>query len=209
VPAVSKLRKTAFGLHTYLEQMYIADKLVDKVDYKENSLPKGEYENCTFKNCDFYHTDFSGIQFQSCEFVVCNLSLVTLSRAAFRDVQFKDCKMLGLRFDHCNPLGLAFLFDTCSLDHASFYKTKIRKTVFKNSGLRETDFTQCDLTGSVFENCDLIRATFANTRLEKADFRTSYNYSIDPENNYIKKAKFSLPGICGLLDKYDIEIDHG
>jgi fluoroquinolone resistance protein len=43
--------------------------------------------------------------------------------------------------------------------------------------------------------------------LEKADFRTAYNYSIDPEKNRIKKAKFSIFGVTGLLDKYDIEIE--
>ena len=43
--------------------------------------------------------------------------------------------------------------------------------------------------------------------LEKADFRTAFNYSIDPENNRMKKAKFSPPEVVGLLNKYDIEID--
>jgi len=52
-----------------------------------------------------------------------------------------------------------------------------------------------------------MRAAFENTILEKADFRTSFNYSIDPEKNRIRKARFSLAGISGLLDKYDIEID--
>jgi len=53
----------------------------------------------------------------------------------------------------------------------------------------------------------LAGAIFENTILEKADFRTSLNYSIDPENNRIRKAKFSILEISGLLDKYDIEID--
>ncbi|WP_086936325.1 pentapeptide repeat-containing protein [Chamaesiphon minutus] len=59
----------------------------------------------------------------------------------------------------------------------------------------------------MFENCDLTDAIFQYTILEKADFRTAYNYSIDPELNRIKKAKFSRSGIAGLLDKYDIDID--
>jgi hypothetical protein len=37
--------------------------------------------------------------------------------------------------------------------------------------------------------------------------RTSFNYSIDLERNRIKKAQFSITGIAGLLDKYDIDID--
>jgi len=115
--------------------------------------------------------------------------------------------MLGLHFDNCNEFGLSFSFENCILNHSTFYKTKIKKTTFKNTQLQEADFTECDLTDSLFDNCDLTRATFDNTVIEKADFRTSYNYSIDPEINRIKKAKFSIYGITGLLVKYDLVID--
>jgi hypothetical protein len=53
----------------------------------------------------------------------------------------------------------------------------------------------------------LDQANFEQTTLEKSDFRTSYNYSINPELNRIKKAKFSLNAIAGLLTKYDIVIE--
>ena len=115
--------------------------------------------------------------------------------------------MLGLRFENCNAFGLSFSFDNCQLNHSSFYKTKIKRTVFKNSQLHEVDFTACDLTNTLFDNCDLKGAIFENTNIEKADFRTSCNYSLDPEINRIKKAKFSISGVSGLLDKYDIEIE--
>ncbi|MEI6884575.1 MAG: hypothetical protein WCO02_08810 [Bacteroidota bacterium] len=39
------------------------------------------------------------------------------------------------------------------------------------------------------------------------DFRSSFNYSIDPGMNRMKKAKFSLAGLVGLLDQYDIEVE--
>jgi len=73
--------------------------------------------------------------------------------------------------------------------------------------LHETDFTEADLTNAVFENCDLKGAVFENTMLEKADFRTAFNYAINPEINKIRKAKFSMPAVMRLLDKYDILID--
>jgi len=69
------------------------------------------------------------------------------------------------------------------------------------------DFTESDLTGSFFEDCDLQKAIFLNTNLEKVDFRSSINFSIDPEKNRIRKAKFSRIEIVGLLNKYDIEIE--
>jgi uncharacterized protein YjbI with pentapeptide repeats len=69
------------------------------------------------------------------------------------------------------------------------------------------DWTECDLSSSVFERCDLRDAKFENSNLEKVDFRTAFNFSIDPDNNRIKKARFSLDGVPGLLGKYNIEID--
>jgi len=69
------------------------------------------------------------------------------------------------------------------------------------------DFSQADLTEAVFEQCDLLGAVFDFTTLVKTDFRTSFNYSIHPENNKIKKARFSREGIAGLLDRYDIIIE--
>lgn len=88
-----------------------------------------------------------------------------------------------------------------------FIRLRSKKTLFKNTQLKEVDFTDCDLTQSVFDKCDLTDAKFDNSILEKADFRTASHYSINPEVNRIKKARFALSGIPGLLDKYDIEID--
>jgi uncharacterized protein YjbI with pentapeptide repeats len=73
--------------------------------------------------------------------------------------------------------------------------------------VREADFSSADLTASGFLNCDLSRSVFHQSILEKVDFRSANNYSVDPELNRIKKAKFSLPGVSGLLDKYQIIIE--
>lgn len=115
--------------------------------------------------------------------------------------------MMGLHFENCNAFGMAFSFTGCTLDHSSFFKTKIKKTFFKSCQLHDADFSECDLSGALFDTCDLHNATFENTILEKADLRTAINYSINPEVNKIKKARFSLPAVIGLLDKYDIDIE--
>ncbi|MDO9037589.1 MAG: pentapeptide repeat-containing protein, partial [Lutibacter sp.] len=98
-------------------------------------------------------------------------------------------------------------FEDCHLNIISFYKLKLKNTKFNKCKLQEVDFTETDLSNASFNNCDLIGSIFNATILEKADFRTSYNYSIDPEINRIKKARFSLQGIVGLLGKYQIEIE--
>jgi len=192
---------------TDMESLFVEEKKFEKIDFTKSNLAKGEYEYCTFIHCDFSNTDLSHIKFIECEFNSCNLSLVKLVQTVFRDIEFKDCKMLGLQFENCSEFGLSFNFEGCTLNHSAFYKTKIKKTNFKNVQLQEVDFTECDLTGSTFYQCDLSKAVFANTILEKTDFRTSYNYSINPEINKLKKARFSLSSVTGLLDKYDIEVD--
>jgi fluoroquinolone resistance protein len=183
------------------------DKSFDKENFTQAHLQKGEYENCVFNQCDFSNSDLSEIKFIDCEFTSCDLSLAKINGTAFRDVKFRECKMLGLRFDTCHDFGLAFSFEGCVINHCCFAARKLKKTIFKSSQLQEADFTDSDLTGAVFDRCDLTRTVFENTILEKADLRTALNYSFDPEINKIKKARFSLSGITGLLQKYDIEID--
>ncbi|WP_291125797.1 pentapeptide repeat-containing protein [Flavobacterium sp. UBA6031] len=185
----------------------IEDKLFDRLDYTVTKLPRGEYENCRFLNCNFYNGDLSHMTFRECIFDSCDFSLAKLKNTAMNDIHFVDCKLLGVQFEECNPFLLSFYFENCVLKLTVFNKLKLKRTRFKNCNMQETDFTETDLNGSVFDNCDLLRAIFHKTNLEKADFLTSFNYSIDPEQNRIKKARFSRMGIIGLLDKYGIEIE--
>ena len=182
------------------------DKKYTGNDFSNSGLETGTYENCTFTNCTFIQSDLSEFQFQECTFVDCDLSMAKISSTAFRDVKFIGCKLLGLHFDECNTFLLEMSFDNCQLNLASFYKLSVKKTVFKNCILHEVDFAEADLSQSQFLNCDLSGAIFDNTNLEKSDFRTSINYSINPQTNKIKKAQFSIPDVIGLLNAFDIKI---
>jgi len=73
--------------------------------------------------------------------------------------------------------------------------------------MHEADLTGCDLTGATMDNCSLAGTTFERTVLEKADLRHSTGFVIDPDSNKVKKAKFSLSELPGLLLKYDIIVD--
>lgn len=190
-----------------MERTYIEEKTFDKTDFAQQPLTVAGYENCRFINCDLSHADLSGIHFMECSFTGCNLSMAKLIKTSFRDVCFSHCKLLGLHFEQCDHFLFSARFDNCQLNLCSFYQVKMKKTGFKDCNLREADLTETDLSQAVFENCDLMKVIFDNTILEKADLRTAYNYSIDPDRNRIKKAKFSIAGIAGLLDKYDIEVE--
>ena len=83
----------------------------------------------------------------------------------------------------------------------------MKNTQFIDCILKEANFTETDLTKSVFRICDLSNTIFDRTNLSNADLLTSYNFSIDPELNKLKKAKFSYQSLSGLLYKYDIIIE--
>ncbi len=190
-----------------MARAYIEEKQFDTIDFTQKPLTEADYENCTFVNCNFSGSTLTNIIFAECTFTDCNLSLAIITQTAFKIVAFKNSKLLGLHFENCNPFLFEVYFENCILNLSSFYKLKIKKTRFVNCSLHEVDFAAADLTSAVFDKCDLTGSVFQNSIIEKADFSTAYNYSINPEINKIKKAKFSLAGITGLLDKYDIEVD--
>ena len=175
--------------------------------YTEEHLVKGDYENCIFNNCVFASSDLSGINFVECVFENCDFSNAKINNTSFKDVKFKNCKLLGLHFEECNPFLLSFYFKACILNFSSFYKLNLKNTNFKESKLEDVDFIESNLKNAVFTNCDLKGAKFENSELTNADFTTSFNYSINPEVNKVTNTKFSLEGLPGLLDKYDIVIE--
>ena len=180
---------------------------IDQTIHQKDSFEKGEYENCLIEGCNLSEGNLSGFKFIDCTFKACNLSLSNVTNTVFRDVHFVECKLLGLRFDDCNDFGLSFSFESCQMNHSSFYKLKLKKTIFKDCQLMGADFSEADFSGALFEKCELNEAIFVQTNLLNADFRTSVGYEIDPEMNRIKSAKFSLFGIPGLLLKYGIQIE--
>ena len=101
---------------------------------------------------------------------------------------------------------LELVFTRCTLDLCSFYKLKLKGIVINNCSLKNVDFVEANLQDAVFENCDFYGSAFERTNLERADLTTSRNFSLDPELNIIKKAKFSANGALGLLRKYDIVV---
>lgn len=172
----------------------------------EKNLAIGEYEKCQFKNCDFSERSLSQFRFIDCEFDNCNLSMCALSGTLLQKVNFIDCKLLGLRFDSCNEFSLSLSFEKCVLNHSSFYQLKLRDTKFSQCQLVECDFAETDLNGSIFTNSNLKGAIFDRTNLEKSDLSTAFNFIINPENNHIKSAKFSIAGLAGLLSNHQIII---
>jgi fluoroquinolone resistance protein len=184
----------------------IEDQQFSGIVYTEDTFKPADYENCRFTSCQLAGINLSHVNFMDCVFENCDLSMAKLGNTGFKGVALKGCKLLGLHFEDVNPFLLELSFADCQLNLSSFFNLTLKKTRFSNCGLKEVDFSGCDLTQAVFHNCDMLGAAFGDTVLEKADLRTAFNYSIDPERNKLKKAKFSLTGLPGLLQKHDIDV---
>lgn len=186
---------------------YFEDKLFTPADIANNPIQRGDYENCRFIHCDLSSAELYGTGFIDCEFSHCNLSMIKADKkTSFRDVRFTDCKLQGIHFNDCNELLFAARFENCLLQYASFYKMKMKNTLFRNCSFGEADLSEADFTNAVFDHCDFKGARFDHTILEKSDLSSSFNYSINPEKNKIRKAVFSIPEVTGLLHSYDILI---
>ncbi len=107
-------------------------------------------------------------------------------------IHFVDCKLHGIEWSQCAAFLFEVSFRDSLLDFGSFSGIKMQKTEFTGCHITEVNFAQADLTGSIFDRCDLTGSIFQNTVLEKSDFTTAYGYALDPEQNKIKKALFSL-----------------
>ncbi len=188
-----------------MEENFTRDEHLEQVNYTREVL-KREYENCHFQTCNLSNVNLSGIVFLECSFGDCNFSSAELKNTAFRDCSFTSCKMIGLRFEECDPFLLSFSFKNCDLSYTSFFQLKIPKTSFKKCKMEQVEFTGANCSGADFSEADLLGSSFGNTNLEKADFRSACNFSIDPEQSHMANAKFSQEDLSGLLTKYKLKV---
>jgi len=185
----------------------VNSKIFEKIAFEDIIKAGCVFEECRFIHCNFAHADFSNLMFRECIFERCDLTLLKLSETGVQEVRFIDCKLLGVQFSECRKLLLGMRFERCMLKLSVFLNLNMKNTSFKDCDLQEADFTGANLSGSVFSNCDFRQALFFHTNLEKSDFRTAFNFSISPESNRLKKAKFSLHGLPGLLETWGIDIE--
>ncbi|WP_128547049.1 pentapeptide repeat-containing protein [Larkinella soli] len=165
-----------------------------------------QFEQCTFRKLDLSGQALTKAGFVDCRFEDCTLSRVTLKETKLYDVVFMDCRLPHVDFGACDPFGFHVDFSGCRLDSAVFTDRKMKKSRFEDCSLREAFFLNCELVGVLFRNCNLEGARFDRNDLSQADFTTSYHLRLDPDANRLKKAKFSLYNLPGLLSRYDLVI---
>ncbi|MFD2933254.1 pentapeptide repeat-containing protein [Spirosoma flavum] len=178
------------------------NQVFDQLDKAANQ----EFELCTFKKLDLSRIAITDSNFINCRFEDCNLTRAELRNTKLYDVSFVNCRLAHVDFGSCNAFGFHVNFQECQLDYTVFLNRKLKKAHFTDCSLKEAHFLKCDLTGTVFDQCNLELARFEGNNLTQVDFSSSYNLEINPDDNKVKKARFSLQNLPGLLVKYDLVI---
>lgn len=199
-----------YPLKPIIEVKYMLEYFLD-IEYNNNVYNKEdvnfkEFESCTFNNCDFSKCVFLSVTFIDCIFNNCNFNSAKINYVALRTVTFNHCNIQEVNFAMCDKLIFDIAFNHCVLDFSKFYTLKLKGTSFAHCSIIAVDFMSADLTESVFDFCDLYRSEFDKAIANKANFKTSYNFTINPERTKLKKAIFCIENSKGLLTKYDVVI---
>lgn len=182
------------------------EKTFKSENFSKKSLEGRIFQACSFINCDFTDSILRNAKFCGCVLKNSNLSLPKLDGCRLQDVQFIDCKIVGADFFKCEKTFYSPSFKNCLIQYCNFSDLNMKSISFKECKIHEAHFNNTSLCGADFTNTDLSGTIFHNCDLSKADFSTAVNYSLDPQTNKIKKAKFSLPEALGLLRGFDIII---
>jgi len=176
----------------------------DKPDFVH--LDEIEFYECEFNGISFFKGQITNCRFENCKFTNCDLSLANINCSQFIEVEFNNCKLAGLDWRTAmKPFTIKF--NESKLNDSIFFGLDLRGAEFINSEVRHCDFERCNMAKVSFLQSDLLNSKFSSTNLTQADFTLATNYSVDPETNKIKKAKFNQPEVLALLDGFDIIIE--
>jgi fluoroquinolone resistance protein len=186
------------------------DQIFEQAQIEREKLVRAEFADCKFVKCDFEAAIFDHCRFTHCKFRDCNLSLMQIPESSFPSTIFEKSKLIGVDWTQGNWSQVEFSqldgFFDCVLSHSTFIGLELKGIQIKNCIANEVDFREADLSKVDFRGTDLTKSLFGNTKLVEADLSRARNYQIDPGNNNLKAAKFSLPEAMALLYCMEIEI---
>lgn len=168
------------------------------------------FEGCRFIDATFSESQFIRCKFVDCEFNNCNLSAVQFKSSSFNNITFFESKATGINWTMLNwphiRLSCPFQFYNSIISHSSFYGLELDELIIEACIAHDVDFREASLRRANFKRTDFEKSQFVHANLYAADFTEAHSYSIDPTQNNIKKAKFSLPDAIHLLDGFEIQI---
>jgi uncharacterized protein YjbI with pentapeptide repeats len=184
------------------------DESFTGLSFDQETIAGKTFYDCTFKDCTFRETILQRCGFHDCVFTDCDLSLAKVPSTTFATVAFERCKLVGIDWSsaHWPKFGIKrpFSFHQCALNYSFFTGLNLPSLRMTECTVTEADFTDVDFTSALFRDTDFTDSRFINCDLTKANFNDARNYTIDINQNKLKKTKFALPEAVSLLAGLDI-----
>lgn len=182
-----------------LENMVFSDQDLLGIDLRGKS-----FASCRFDNLRLTEVPLSDCTFEDCVFESCDLTMAKVSGAAFHEVLFQRSKLMGIDWTPVRGLIFTVTFDGCNLTHATFAQRKMCGTHFLDCKAHEVTFLSVDLSQAVFAGSDLLGARFIDTELNEADLSQARNYQINPQQNRLRKTRFSQEAAIALAGEMGV-----
>ena len=187
-----------------------SERVFDKLQLKGSKTESKTFYACVFRNCDFTGASFRFCKFRDCAFESCNLSLAKVSASVFDGISFKNSKLAGVNWTEAEwpriTLSGPPKFFNCVLSDCSFLGLRLAGAVIRDSLAKEADFREAVLSKADLTGTDFAGALFGGTDLCGANLAGARNYAINPKENKVKDARFSLPEAMALLYCLDVKI---
>lgn len=173
-------------------------------------LDHTEFEDCEFNDCDFSEAIFTHCKFLNCTFNRCNLSLIKIPYSHLFEVNFIDCKLVGIDWTQASwpafHLCAELKFTRSILNDCSFFGLILNELQLDECKLLDVDFREGDFSNALMSYCDFSNSLFMHSNLQHVDFTESTNFSINILENNVSNAKFSRYEALSLLDSLNIEL---
>ena len=176
------------------------------LDAKNETISFIKFQDCTFTRCFFSNVQFRGCSFLDCIFKNCDLSLIKVEDSSFRNVEFKDSKVIGVDWVSA-AYPILINFENSLLNYSNFKKLNLKKIKIQNCQVIEANFTEANLTQANCQKSDFSGSRFLHTNLSQANFVGARNYAINIKVNKVEKARFSFPEVISLLNIFDVIIE--
>jgi uncharacterized protein YjbI with pentapeptide repeats len=161
-------------------------------------LSGARFEDCSFERCELRERDLRGARFVDCSFVATDAALATVIDCALVRVRFRECRLSGINWSVANKLE-SVTFDECQIDDAVFSGLSLHECAFTRCMVRRAAFRETNLSKVSFRGSTLTGAEFVHSDLRGADFREAVDYTLNPSENRVEGARFSLPDAVTLL----------
>lgn len=188
---------------------YLSETFVDK-DYANSEITAREFDACTFQGCNFNEAVFSKCKFIDCHFIACNLSVAKVLQCRFADVEFRECKLIGIDWTKANWSSMVIhsplKMYQCIISDSSFFGLALKEIVMEECRAHDVDFRNANMSDGNFTYTDFSNSLFGKTNLSGADFSEASHYTIDILKNELRGARFSRFEAVSLLEGLGIEL---